>query len=139
MGAQRWAEDGLRVAVLADGGLRTVRDWVDAVERAMARARRGVVDALVLEFSAAGFAPSAREASMLVAALVRASGDRPVPVAVMARCEALRGARVLCMMGELRGCVAAAFDEEPVAWDWLRATVAALAADEPPALMRSSA
>lgn len=133
------SRDGLRVAVLAGEALGTAGDWVAAVERVAAHARQGAVDALVLDLRAAGFVPCARDASAVVAALVRAAGDRPAPVAVVAGAEAQRGARVLCMMGELRGCIAAAFDEETSAWRWLRTAVAALAADEPPALAPSGA
>lgn len=118
-------EGGSRVAVLGGEGLRTVQDWLDAVDRGALRARHGTAEALLMDFRSAGYTPSAREARALVAALVGLCGERLPPVAILTKPGVqYGGARVLCMMGELRGCQASAFQDEEEAWRWLRMTLA---------------
>jgi hypothetical protein len=118
-------EGGSRVAVLGGERLRTVKDWLDAVDRGALRARHGTAEALLMDFRSAGYTPSAREARALVAALVGLCGERLPPVAILTNPGVqYGGARVLCMMGELRGCQASAFQEEDEAWRWLRNTLA---------------
>jgi hypothetical protein len=118
-------EGGSRVAVLGGERLRTVKDWLDAVDRGALRARHGTAEALLMDFRSAGYTPSAREARALVAALVGLCGDRLPPVAILTNPGVqYGGARVLCMMGELRGCQASAFQQEEEAWQWLRTTLA---------------
>lgn len=117
---------GARIAVLAGERLRTVKDWLTAVQGGVLRARQGTADALLLDFREAGFTPSARDASALVAAIVGGAAEQLPPVAVLTNPGVqFGGARVLCMMGELRGCVASAFEDEEGAWRWLRSAVAA--------------
>jgi len=129
MGIEYRLEGGARVAVLGGERLRTVRDWLAAVDRGALRARRGTAEALLLDFRSAGYTPSAREARALVAALVGLCGERVPPVAILTNPGVqYGGARVLCMMGELRGCQASAFQEEEEAWQWLRKALA----DAPP-------
>ncbi len=118
-------EGGSRVAVLGGERLRTVQDWLDAVDRGALRARHGTAEALLMDFRSAGYTPSAREARALVAALVGLCGERLPPVAILTNPGVqYGGARVLCMMGELRGCQASAFQDEEEAWRWLRMTLA---------------
>jgi hypothetical protein len=118
-------EGGSRVAVLGGERLRTVKDWLDAVDRGALRARHGTAEALLMDFRSAGYTPSAREARALVAALVGLCGERLPPVAILTNPGVqYGGARVLCMMGELRGCQASAFQDEDEAWRWLRMTLA---------------
>lgn len=121
MGIDFRLEGGSRVAVLGGERLRTVKDWLAAVDRGALRARHGTAEALLLDFRSAGYTPSAREARALVAALVGLCGERLPPVAILTNPGVqYGGARVLCMMGELRGCQASAFQEEEAAWEWLR-------------------
>jgi hypothetical protein len=113
------------VAVLGGESLRTVRDWLAAVDSGALRARHGTAEALLLDFRSAGYTPSAREARALVAALVGLCGERVPPVAILTNPGVqYGGARVLCMMGELRGCQASAFQNEEEAWEWLRTALA---------------
>lgn len=125
MGIEFRLDGGSRVAVLGGERLRTVRDWLAAVDRGALRARHGTAEALLLDFRSAGYTPSAREARALVAALVGLCGERLPPVAILTHPGVqYGGARVLCMMGELRGCQAAAFQDQESAWLWLRAVLA---------------
>jgi hypothetical protein len=125
MGIEFRLEGGSRVAVLGGERLRTVQDWLDAVDRGALRARHGTAEALLMDFRSAGYTPSAREARALVAALVGLCGERLPPVAILTNPGVqYGGARVLCMMGELRGCLASAFQDEDEAWRWLRMTLA---------------
>jgi hypothetical protein len=120
-------EEGSRVAVLGGESLRTVKDWLAAVDRGAFRARRGTAEALLLDFRSAGYTPSAREARALVAALVGLCGERLPPVAILTNPGVqYGGARVLCMMGELRGCQAGAFQVAEDAWEWLRTALAGI-------------
>lgn len=117
-------EGGSRVAVLGGERLRTVKDWLAAVDRGALRARHGTAEALLLDFRSAGYTPSAREARALVAALVGLCGERVPPVAILTNAGVqYGGVLMLCMMGELRGCQAAAFQDEEAAWQWLRSAL----------------
>ncbi|MGD0485358.1 MAG: hypothetical protein ABSB58_12025 [Gemmatimonadales bacterium] len=125
-------EGGKGVAVLGGVRLRTVKDWLAAVDRGALRARRGTAEALLLDFRSAGYTPSAREAQALVAALVGLCGELLPPVAILTNPGVqYGGARVLCMMGELRGCQASAFQDEVEAWQWLRSALADAAPPNP--------
>ena len=100
---------GKRVVVL--GGTRL----------ASLRAKEGAADALLLDFRAEGFTPSAREANALVASLRALCARRVPPVAILANPGAqFGGARMLCTLGELDGCRTAAFRDETQAWGWLQ-------------------
>ncbi len=132
MALEHLVEGGVRIAVLSGERLRTVKEWLVAVERGAIRSRHGTADALLLDFRSAGYTPSARDASALVSALVRRADDRIPPVAVVtADGVQYAGAKILCMMGELRGCVAAAFQDPAAALEWLRLAAAPERDDAP--------
>jgi hypothetical protein len=82
-------------------------------------------DAVLLDCRKRGTTPSARRAAALVETLVGAAPRRPsAAVAILTNPGAqYGGARCLCSLGELRGCLAAAFADEAEAWAWLRMQV----------------
>ena len=119
------AEGDARVAVIDGEGLASLREWIAAVDGGARQARHGAADALLLDFRKAGFTPSARDASAIVAALLAECGERLPPVAVVTNPGVqYGGARVLCVMGELRGCQAAAFLDDGKAWSWVLGVLA---------------
>jgi hypothetical protein len=112
---------GKRVVVMGGARLASLKDWLAELELAGARAKDGGADALLLDFRAQAFAPSAQEANALVAALAALSAVQALPVAVLANPEGQYGAaRMLCTLGELDGCRTAAFRDEVEAWQWLQ-------------------
>ena len=112
---------GKRVVVLGAARLASLRDWLAEIDLAAVKAKEGVADALLLDFRAQGFTPSAREANALVAALRVLCARRVPPVAILANPGAqYGGARMLCTLGELDGCRTAAFRDELEAWRWLQ-------------------
>jgi len=112
---------GKRVVVLGGTRLASLREWLAALDLASLRAKEGAADALLLDFRAEGFTPSAREANALVASLRALCARRVPPVAILANPGAqFGGARMLCTLGELDGCRTAAFRDETQAWGWLQ-------------------
>jgi hypothetical protein len=110
---------GQRVLVLGGGRLATLRDWISELN-AGTLATREPADALLLDFRAHGFTPGPTEANALVAALARLCALRFPPVAILTNLGTqYGGARMLCTLGELRGCRAEAFHDEAEAWCWL--------------------
>ncbi len=113
------------VVVIGGTQLASLRDWLAAIDVGALRARQGGATALLLDFRAQGFTPGAREANALVSSLVTLCADRVPPVAILTNPGAqYGGARMLCTLGELRACRAAAFRDEAEAWRWLDAQMA---------------
>jgi hypothetical protein len=124
---------GKRVVVLGAARLASLRDWLAEIDLAAVKAKEGVADALLLDFRAQGFTPSAREANALVAALRVLCAQRVPPVAILANPGAqYGGARMLCTLGELDGCRTAAFRDELEAWRWLQAQLDTTAFENAP-------
>lgn len=75
---------------------------------------------LVVDCRARGVTPSAREVGSLARSLADARGRDDVPVALVTN-PGLQyaGARLLCTLGDLVGCRAAAFTSEGQALAWL--------------------
>jgi len=112
---------GKRVVVLGGTGLGSLRAWLGALDLAALKAKEGVADALLLDFRAQGFTPSAREATALISALRFLCARRVPPVAILANPGAqYGGARMLCTLGGMDGCRTAAFRDEREAWRWLQ-------------------
>ncbi len=110
------------VIVIGGTQLASLRDWLAAIDVGALRASQGGATGLLLDFRAQGFTPGAREANALVATLVALCADRVPPVAILTNPGAqYGGARMLCTLGELRACRAAAFRDEAEAWRWLDA------------------
>lgn len=113
---------GKRVVVLGGTRLGSLREWLAGTDFTQMRATQGPVDALLLDFRAQGFTPSAREANALVSVLRALCARRVPPVAILANPGMqFGGARMLCTLGELDGCRTAAFRDEAEAWHWLQA------------------
>ncbi len=111
---------GLRVIAIGGGQLRSLRDWLAAIDAGAGRSPRREGTALLLDFRGQAFTPGAREATALVDLLVTLFGGRVPPLAVLANPgPPLGGARMLCTLGELRACRAAAFRDEDEARSWL--------------------
>ena len=109
-----------RVIVIGGTQLASLRDWLAAIDVGTLKARQGGAAALLLDFRAQGFTPGAREANALISTLVTLCADRVPPVAILTNAGAqFGGARMLCTLGELRACRAAAFRDEAEAWHWL--------------------
>lgn len=124
---------GKRVAVLGATRLASLREWLAEIDLAAVKAKEGVADALLLDFRAQGFTPSAREANALVSALRVLCARRVPPVAILANPGAqYGGARMLCTLGELDGCRTAAFRDDLDAWRWLQAQLETVAFDDAP-------
>ena len=122
---------GKRVVVLGATRLASLRDWLAEIDLAAVKAKEGVADALLLDFRAQGFTPSAREANALVSALRVLCAHRVPPVAILANVGAqYGGARMLCTLGELDGCRTAAFRDELEAWRWLQAQLDTVALED---------
>jgi hypothetical protein len=112
---------GKRVVVLAGARLGLLKEWLAEIDLAAIKAKEGAADALLLDFRAQGFTPSAREANALVSALSGLCARRIPPVAFLANPGAqFGGARMLCTLGELDGCRTAPFRDEMEAWRWLQ-------------------
>lgn len=112
---------GKRVVVLGGARLAALKDWLAELELARTKASEGAADALLLDFRAQGYAPSAREANALVGALTALNNGRVPPAAILATPGVQYGAaRMLCALGELDGCRTAAFRDEVEAWQWLQ-------------------
>lgn len=108
---------GNRVVVLGGARLTSLQGWVAEVDSGALRAREGAADALLLDFRSPFFTPDAREMLALVSVLC---GELLPPVAILTNPgPQYGGAQMLCALGELRGCVAAAFQSEDEAWAWL--------------------
>jgi hypothetical protein len=108
---------GNSVVVLGGARLSSLKEWVAEVDSGVLKTREGAADALLLDFRSPAFTPDARETLGLVSALC---GEMLPPVAVLTNPgPQYGGAQVLCALGELRGCVAAAFQEEDEAWAWV--------------------
>jgi hypothetical protein len=124
---------GKRVVVLGGTRLASLREWLAELDLASLKAKEGVADALLLDFRAQGFTPSAREANALVASLRVLCARRVPPVAILANPGAqFGGARMLCTLGEMDGCRTAAFREETQAWGWLQRQLDSPGFDETP-------
>jgi hypothetical protein len=109
-----------RVLVIGGTRLASLRDWLAAIDVGTMPAGGDDATAMLLDFRAEGFTPGAREAGALVATLVALSGGRVPPVAILTNPgPQFGGARMLCTLGELRDCRAAAFRDEEEAWRWL--------------------
>lgn len=125
---------GKHVVVLGGTHLGSLGEWVAEIDLARLKAAEGAADALLLDFRAQGFTPSAREANALVSALIALCARRAPPVAILANPGAqYGGARMLCTLGELDGCRTAAFRDETAAWSWLQAQLDPGAPDDAPA------
>jgi hypothetical protein len=112
---------GKRVVVLGGARLASLKDWLAEIDLAALRAKEGAADALLLDFRAQGFTPSARDANALVLSLAALCTTRVPPVAMLANPGVqYGGARMLCTLGELDGCRTAAFRGELEAWQWLQ-------------------
>jgi hypothetical protein len=112
---------GTRVVALGGDHLASVRDWVTEVDFAVPKEERGHVAALLMDFRAQSFAPSAEEAGALLESL-RARFGGGIPLATVAKeGSQFGGTRVLCTLAELSGCRASAFLTKAEAWLWLRA------------------
>jgi hypothetical protein len=110
----------LTAVVIGGTQLASLHDWLAAIDVGTLRARQGEATALLLDFRAQGFTPGAREAGALLASLVVLCADRVPPVAILTNPgPQYGGARMLCTLGELRDCRAAAFRDEAEAWRWL--------------------
>ena len=119
------AGDGARVVVLGGAGISSLRAWLAEIDIGALRAREGAADGVLMDFRAPGLTPGAREANALITALIGLCAERVPPVAILANPGAqYGGARMLCTLGELRGCRAAAFRDEAEAWAWLRGCLA---------------
>jgi hypothetical protein len=124
---------GKRVVVLGGTRLASLRAWLAELDLAALKAKEGVAEALLLDFRAQGFTPSAREANAMVAALRVLCARRVPPVAILANPGAqFGGARMLCTLGELDGCRTAAFRDETEAWGWLQRQLDSSGFDETP-------
>ena len=111
---------GNSVVVLGGARLTSLKEWVAEVDSGALKAREGAADALLMDFRSPGFIPGAKETNALVSALVALCAERVPPVAILTNPGPQSGgARMLCALGELRGCVAAAFQAEYEAWAWL--------------------
>jgi hypothetical protein len=112
---------GKRVVVLGGTRLASLKEWLAEIDVGALKAKEGLADALLMDFRSQGYTPSANEANALVSALVALCAKHVPPVAVLTNPGAqYGGARMLCTLGELRGCRAAAFRDEEEAWHWLR-------------------
>jgi len=110
-----------RVVALGGDHLASVRDWVTEMDFAVPKEERGHVAALLMDFRAQAFAPSAEDAGLLLESL-RSRFGGAVPLATVAKeGSQFGGTRVLCTLAELSGCRAAAFLTKAEAWLWLRA------------------
>jgi hypothetical protein len=117
---------GQLVIVIGGTQLASLTDWLAAIDVGTLRAREGGAAALLLDFRAQGFTPGAREANALIETLVALCADRVPPVAILTNPgPQFGGARMLCTLGELRDCRAAAFRDEADAWRWLDVQVRA--------------
>ena len=124
---------GKRVIVLGGTRLASLREWLAELDVASLEVKQGVADALLLDFRAEGFTPSAREANALVAALRVLCARRAPPVAILANPGAqFGGVRMLCTLGELGGCRTAAFRDETEAWAWLQRQLESSGFDDGP-------
>jgi hypothetical protein len=113
---------GKRVVALGGTGLGSLRAWLAGLDLVGLKAKEGMADALLLDFRAQGFTPSARDAATLVSALRVLCARRMPPVAILANAGAqYGGARMLCTLGGMDGCRTAAFRDETEAWSWLHA------------------
>jgi len=111
---------GNSVVVLGGARLTSLKEWVAEVNSGALKAREGAADALLLDFRSPGFTPGAKETLALVLALVALCSELLPPVAILTNPgPQYGGAQMLCALGELRGCVAAAFQAEYKAWAWL--------------------
>lgn len=111
-----------RLTVIVIGGtqLASLRDWLAAIDVSALRTRQPGATALLLDFRAQGFTPGAREANALIGTLLALCADQVPPVAILTNPgPQYGGARMLCTLGELRACRAAAFRDEGEAWRWL--------------------
>jgi hypothetical protein len=124
---------GKRVVVLGGTRLASLRAWLAELDLVSLKAKEGVADALLLDFRAQGFTPSAREANALVTSLRVLCARRVPPVAILANPGAqFGGARMLCTLGELDGCRTAAFRDETQAWAWLQRQLDSSGFDDAP-------
>jgi len=115
-----------RLRVLAIGGrqLASLCDWLAAIDVGALRARQGDATALLLDLRAQGFTPGAREANAVIQSLLTLCGSRVPPLAILTNPgPQYGGARMLCTLGELCDCRAAAFRDEGEAWRWLELQV----------------
>jgi hypothetical protein len=114
---------GARVVALGGDQVASLQDWIAEVDRAVPEADDGTIGALLLDFRAQAFSPSADEAGTLIESLrTRFHGRAVPPLAAVARPGAqFGGTRVLCTLAEMRGCRASVFLTEAEAWLWLRA------------------
>ena len=109
-----------RVLVIGGTQLASLHDWLAAIDLGTLKAREGDAEALLLDFRAQGFTPSAREANAMISTLITLCAERVPPVAILTNPGAqYGGARMLCTLGELHACRAAAFRAEAEAWQWL--------------------
>jgi hypothetical protein len=115
------ADLGGRVIVVRGVGPASKSDWLTEFDQAACQVRKGGAAALLMDLRDRGFTPSATYANALVDALAGLGSAVNPPVALLTN-PGLQygGARMLCLLGELRGCVAAAFHDEFAAWAWLR-------------------
>lgn len=114
-----------RVAVLSDAGPSVRSESAHAPERMPPRPSEAPADAVLLDCRIRGTTPSAHQATALVETLVGMDAARPPTAVAILTNPGLQyaGARLLCSLGELPGCLAAAFADEAEAWAWLRTQV----------------
>ena len=111
---------GNSVVVLGGARLTSLKGWVAEVDSGALKVREGAAGAVLMDFRPPGFTLGAKETNALVSALVALCGEQVPPVAILTNPgPQYGGARRLCALGELRGCVAAAFQAEDEAWAWL--------------------
>lgn len=124
---------GKRVVVLGGTRLASLREWLAELALASPGVKQGGADALLLDFRAEEFTPSAREANALVTALRVLCARRAPPVAILANPGAqFGGVRMLCTLGELGGCRTAPFRDEAEAWGWLQRQLESSGIDDAP-------
>jgi len=99
-------------------------DWLAELEEAAPAWRSGGARGLLMDLRERGFTPSARYANALASALSGQGRGSEPPMAILTNPGVqYGGARMMCALGELRGCRAAAFQDEAEAWTWLRQRV----------------
>ena len=112
------ALDG-RVAVLHGSSLAAQQDWRRLADVAVLTGASGRMAAVLLDVRGATFNPAGFEADLIAAAL----GGFGTVAIVSGPGVSYGCARRVTVTAELRGSVAAAFQDEGEAWEWLRSQV----------------
>lgn len=110
-----------RVVVVRGAVPASKADWLAEVESAAPAWRGRGARALLMDLRERGFTPSAGFANALTSALGERCPGGDLPLAILTNPGVqYGGALMMCALGELRGCRAAAFHDEAEAWEWLR-------------------